>query len=85
MAFKTNLVTDTADEFVLTQYHLVSPATFDILRMSIPISAGAVAYTVYLLLNYTNNVARQYVVKMSYSKDKVNNFLNEGISFRQEN
>jgi hypothetical protein len=32
---------------------------------------GAIAYTVYGLLNYTNTIANQYIVKMSYSKDKV--------------
>lgn len=71
MVFKTNLITDAADEFVLGQYHLVSPAAFDILRLSIPIGLGAIAYTVYGLLNFTNGITNQYISKMSYSKDKV--------------
>lgn len=71
LGFKTNLVTDAADELIFAQYHLVSPTTVDILRLSIPIGMGAIAYTVYGLLNYVNSIANQYVVKMSYSKDKV--------------
>lgn len=70
LGYKTNLVTDAADELITNQYHLVSPTTVDILRLSIPIGVGAIAYTVYGLLNYTNSVTSQYVVKMSYSKDK---------------
>ena len=75
LTFKTNLIVDAADELVFTQYHLVSPTTVDILRLSIPIGMGAIAYTVYGLMNYTNSIANQYIVKMSYSKDKVNNNL----------
>ncbi len=71
LGFKTNLVTDAADDLIFAQYHLVSPATVDILRLSVPVGVGAIAYTVYGLLNYTNSVTSQYVVKMSYSKDKV--------------
>lgn len=71
LGFKTNLITDAADELVFTQYHLVSPTTVDILRLSVPVGCGAIAYTVYGLLNYTNAITSQYVVKMSYSKDKV--------------
>lgn len=70
MAFKTNLIVDAADELVFTQYHLVSPTTVDILRLSVPVGMGAIAYTVYGLMNYTNSIANQYIVKMSYSKDK---------------
>jgi hypothetical protein len=55
---------------MFTQYHLVSPTTVDILRLCIPIGMGAIAYTVYGLLNYTNSITSQYIVKMSYSKDK---------------
>mgnify|MGYP006870820678 CR=1 FL=1 len=73
MAFKTNLVTDAADELLFTPLHLVSPHLFDILRLSIPITAGAIFYTVYLLLNYVNFLTKQYAVKVNYSKDKVNN------------
>lgn len=72
LGFKTNLITDGADELIFAQYHLVSPTTVDILRLSVPVGMGAIAYTVYGLLNYTNSIANQYVVKMSYSKDKVN-------------
>ncbi len=75
LGFKTNLVTDAADELIFAQYHLVSPTTVDILRLSIPIGMGAIAYTVYGLMNYTNSVANQYIVKMSYSKDKVKYFI----------
>ena len=71
LAFKTNLVTDTADELVFAPYHMVSPTTIDILRLSVPVGVGAIAYTVYGLMNYTNSIANQYIVKMSYSKDKV--------------
>lgn len=72
LGFKTNLVTDAADELIQAQYHLVSPTTVDILRLSIPVGMGAIAYTVYALMNYTNSITNQYVIKMSYSKDKVN-------------
>lgn len=71
LGFKTNLVTDAADELMGIQYHLVSPTTVDILRLSVPVGVGAIAYTVYGLMNYTNTICNQYVVKMSYSKDKV--------------
>jgi hypothetical protein len=76
LGFKTNLVTDAADELLFQQYHLVSPTTVDILRLCIPVGMGAIAYTVYGLLNYTNSITSQYVVKMSYSKDKVFCFFN---------
>jgi len=75
LGFKTNLVTDAADELIQIQYHLVSPTTVDILRLSVPVGMGAIAYTVYGLLNYTNSMTSQYVVKMSYSKDKVIDFV----------
>lgn len=71
MTFKTNLVTDVADELIFTQYHLVSPTNIDMVRLGIPIGVGAVAYTVYALVNFTNAITRDYIVKMSYSKDKV--------------
>lgn len=80
----TNLVTDAADELLFIQYHLVSPTVVDLLRLSIPIGAGAIAYTVYGLLNYTNAITNQYIVKMSYSKDKVIIHYNLGISFCQK-
>lgn len=70
MAFKTNLVTDAADELIFAQYHLVTPGTFDILRISIPVVAGSVFYGVYALVNHTNWILSEYVVKMSYSKDQ---------------
>lgn len=81
LGYKTNLVTDAADELISNQYHLVSPTTVDILRLSIPIGVGAIAYTVYGLLNYTNSVTSQYVVKMSYSKDKVFSFFIKNRNF----
>lgn len=71
LAFKTNLVTDTADELLTLPYHLVTPSTIDIIRLSVPITAGAAYYVVYALLNMVNYVANDYVVKMTYSKDKV--------------
>ena len=71
LGFKTSLVTDSADELMGIQYHLVSPSTVDILRLSILIGMGAIAYTVYGLMNYTKAICNQHVVKMSYSKDKV--------------
>ena len=55
----------------MTNYHLVSPNTVDIMRLTIPIVAGASYYVVYVLLNFTNAHLSDYVVKMSYSKDKV--------------
>jgi hypothetical protein len=79
LGFKTNLVTDAADELTNIQYHLVSPTTVDILRLSVPVGMGAIAYTVYGLMNYTNTICNQYVVKMSYSKDKVKIYVREGI------
>lgn len=42
----------------------------DIVHLSVPIGGGAIAYTVYGLLNLVNTVTSQYVIKMSYSKDK---------------
>ena len=71
MAFKTNLVTDAADELLASQYHLVTPGSIDVLRLGIPIMAGACFYTVYALVNFSNHVASEYIIKMSYSKDKV--------------
>ncbi len=82
IGFKTNLVTDAADEYLFAQYHLVSPTTVDILRLSVPVGMGAIAYTVYGLMNYINSIANQYVVKMSYSKDKVIYFINLVTPFR---
>lgn len=52
------------------QYHLVSPGSIDILRLGIPIALGSAYYVVYILLNFTNMITSEYVVKMSYSKDK---------------
>ena len=49
------------------------------MRLSIPIVAGASYYVVYALVNYTNHILSDYVVKMSYSKDKVHLSLYEGI------
>ena len=71
MAFKTYLITDVADELVPLQYHLVTPGSIDILRLGIPMAAGVCYYTLYALVNFTNAVAKEYIVKMSYSKDKV--------------
>ena len=76
MAFKTNLVTDAADEILQLQYHLVTPSTVDITRLSVPIVAGATYYVVYALINYTNYFLSEYVVKLSYSKDKVIYIIN---------
>ena len=84
MAFKTNLITDAADEYIMSPYHLVSPANIDVLRLGIPISAGCIAYTVYLIMNYTNGITSQYISKMSYSKDKVFQIIYVGINLHQE-
>lgn len=78
MGFKTNLVTDAADELLFAQYHLVSPNTIDIMRLTIPIVAGASYYVVYVLMNFTNAALNDYIVKMSYSKDKVRCKIIEG-------
>jgi len=51
-------------------YHLVTPTTIDVIRLSVPITAGAAYYVVYALLNMVNAIANDYVVKMTYSKDK---------------
>lgn len=40
------------------------------MRLTIPIVAGASYYVVYVLVNFTNAHLSDYVVKMSYSKDK---------------
>lgn len=74
MAFKTNLITDAADELLHLQYHLVTPGTIDIMRLSVPITMGAAYYVGYALINFTNAMVSDYIVKMSYSKDKVINF-----------
>lgn len=71
LTFKTNLVTDTADEFMNIPYHLCSPALIDILRVGIPVGTGAIIYVIYILTNFINKALEQYIVKMSYSKDKV--------------
>lgn len=70
MAYKTNLITDAADEMLSAHYHLVSPNTVDIMRLTLPIVAGASYYAVYIILNLTNCHLSDYIVKMSYSKDK---------------
>jgi hypothetical protein len=75
LVFKTNLTTDAASELILGNLHLVSPYMIDILKISLPIASGAILYTVYLLMNYINVTTSQYVIKMSYSRDKVNIFL----------
>ena len=53
------------------RYHLVSPYAVDKLKFGIPMASGVILYAVYLLMNYINTATSQYVVKMSYSKDKV--------------
>ena len=58
MTFKTNLVTDAADDLLFAQYHLVSPANIDILRLGIPIACGSVFYVLYVLLNFTNAITK---------------------------
>jgi hypothetical protein len=68
---KTNLVTDAADDLGIFPYHLVSPHNIDILKLSVPILTGSSFYVVYLLLNCPNVYLSNYVVKMTYSKDKV--------------
>lgn len=82
MGFKTNLVTDAADELMFSTYHLVSPNTIDIMRLTIPIVLGASYYVVYIIMNFTNAIVNDYVVKMSYSKDKVYCIFNLGITLR---
>lgn len=74
MLFKTNLITNTADEILQGTYHLVSPTNVDIMRVGIPIGVGAIAYVIYGLLNFTNAVTREYIIKATYSKDKVLQF-----------
>ena len=53
MVFKTNLVTDAADEFFPVPYHLVSPAAIDTVHAGIPIAAGTATYLTYVILNFT--------------------------------
>lgn len=84
MAFKTNLITDAADELLQSQYHLVTPGSIDVLRLGIPIAAGACYYVVYALVNFSNAIASEYVIKMSYSKDKVSILTYLGTCFRQK-
>lgn len=79
LTFKTNLVTDTADEFMNTPYHLCSPALIDILRVGIPVGTGAIIYVIYILTNFINKALEQYIVKMSYSKDKVRICFDVGV------
>lgn len=70
LAFKTNLITDAADELVFGPYHLCTPTSIDIARLTLPIVAGCSYYVVYALQNFVNAIANDYIVKMSYSKDK---------------
>jgi hypothetical protein len=56
LVFKTNLITEAADEILQTGYHLVNPTNIDMLRVGIPIGCGAVGYVLYILLNFTNAV-----------------------------
>ena len=58
---------------LFAQYHLVTPATIDILKLSVPIACGSVYYATYALINFVNAITKEYVIKMSYSKDKVFN------------
>lgn len=80
MAFKTNLVTDAADEILNVPYHLVSPASFDTIHAAIPMAVGSVAYAIYIFLNFTNAITKEYIVRMSYSKDKVQSVFIIGVS-----
>ena len=84
MAFKTNLVTDAADEYYNVPYHLVSPAAIDTIHAGIPIAVGSAAYITYVFLNFTNVFTNQYIAKMSYSKDKVTTIFMTGISLCEE-
>ncbi len=72
LVFKTHLSLESADEIgKFFAYHSVSPYAIDTYHVGVPIVGGASCYTVYLLMNLANKVADSYVVKMSYSKDKV--------------
>jgi hypothetical protein len=73
MAFKTNLVVDKADELFLSQQHLWTPYSVDVAHLFTPISAIGVYYIIYATMRIITTVGAQYAVKVSYSKDKVQN------------
>lgn len=70
LGYKTNLVTDAADELSFGLYHLCSPSLIDITRLTVPLAVGVGYYVVYALQNFINCAANDYIIKMSYSKDK---------------
>lgn len=73
LVFKTHMHTPMADEiFPFMPYHACSPYNMDSYHIGIPFVAGIAGYAVYLVLNVVNRLTRNYIVKMSYSKDKVN-------------
>ena len=84
LAFKTNLVTDAADELLFCQQHLVTPGIIDITRLSIPVAVGSIFYVVFIVQNFSNFVLSEYVVKMSYSKDQVHQHLFRNFSLSRE-
>jgi hypothetical protein len=73
LVFKTHLHTPLADEiYPFFPYHYCSPFNMDAYHLGIPFVAGIAGYGVYVVMNLVNSVTRNYVVRMSYSKDKVN-------------
>lgn len=72
LVLKTHLVTPMADEIIpFFPYHYVSPFNVDTYHIGVPFITGIAAYGVYTVLNLMNKMTSSYVVKMSYSKDKV--------------
>lgn len=70
LVYKTHLIMPIAEEMVFTPYHYVSPFNMDTWKLSVPIIGGVIAYSVFIVLNFTNVTTSQYAVKMSYNKDK---------------
>ena len=71
MAFKTNLIVEKGDENWIGQHHLWNPFGLDALRLFTPISACGVFYIVYATMKVITQMGGQYVIKASYSKDRV--------------
>lgn len=71
MIFKTNMITNKADELWIGQTILWNPYCMDALRLFTPISSLGVFYIIYSTMRVITQVTGQYAFKVSYSKDKV--------------
>lgn len=71
IGFKTNLVTDMADEFLKKSLHYTSPFQVDYLKLFTPVATVGVYYVLYSVMRMITEMGAQYAVKVSYSKDRV--------------